>query len=134
MVLKSLLSLGAVAAAFHCFAIAQELQIDTKALDTSGIVSTHPAKGKKNKGALGAESPTNNGASDQAAHAANRQFGELEGWSPGKEPPPSKYAVDRRKKHEDAADGSAHGEGGAIKPSVRPTGMSGGNVGMGMSF
>ncbi len=134
MVLKSFLSLGVVAVAFHSFAIAQELQIDTKALDASGIVSAHPAKGKKNKAALGAESQTNNGATNQPATAANRQFGELEGWSPGKEPPPSKYAVDRRKKHDEAADGSAHGESGTIKPSMRPTGMSGGNVGMGMSF
>ncbi len=78
MVLKSFLSFGVVAVAFHSFAIAQEMQIDTKALDTSGIVSTHPAKGKKNKAALGAESETNSGASDQPAHAANRQFGELE--------------------------------------------------------
>ena len=130
MIWKSFLSLTVIAAAFNTIALAQELQIDTKALDTSGIVSTYPAKSKKNKAALGAESRTNNGASDQPAHAANRQFGELEGWSPGKEPPPSKYAI---KKRDDAAAGDQSG-GGAMKPSVRPTGMGGGNVGMGMSF
>ena len=129
MIWKSFLSLAAVAAAFNAVAVAQELQIDTKALDTSGIVSTHPTKSKKNKAALGGE-PQTNGAKDQPAHAANRQFGELEGWSPGKEPPPSKYAV---KKRDDAAAGDQSGSS-VIKPSVRPTGMSGGNVGMGMSF
>jgi hypothetical protein len=128
MIWKSFLSLTVIAA-FNTVALAQELQIDTKALDTSGIVSTHPAKSKKNKAAVGTE-PQTNGAKDQPAHAANRQFGELEGWSPGKEPPPSKYAV---KKDDDAAGGGQSG-GGAMKPSVRPTGMGGGNVGMGMSF
>jgi hypothetical protein len=130
MIWRSFLSLTLIAAAFSTVTVAQELQVDTKALDTSGIVSTHPAKSKKNKAALGAGPQTTNGASDQPAHAANRQFGELEGWSPGMEPPPSKYTV---KKRDDAAAGDQSGSS-AIKPTVRPTGMSGGNVGMGMSF
>jgi hypothetical protein len=129
MIWKSFLSLTLVAASFSTVAVAQELQIDTNALDTSGSVVTHPAKSKKNKAVHGAE-PQIGGAKDQPAHAANRQFGELEGWSPGKEPPPSKYAV---KKRDDAAAGDQSGSS-VIKPSVRPTGMSGGNVGMGMSF
>ncbi len=125
---KKLLFLATTTVAFNYSAVAQELQIDTKALDTAGIVSTHPAKNKKRKSAPIAGAETNAGAADQSGHAANRQFGELEGWSPGKEPPPSRYAV---KKHNDI---DSQSEGGAIKPTVRPTGMSGGNVGMGMSF
>jgi hypothetical protein len=130
MIWKCFLSLTMVAAAFNTVALAQELQIDTKALDTSGVVSTHPTKSKKSKAVPKTEGQTSSGATEQPGHGANRQFGELEGWSPGKEPPPSKYAV---KKRDDAAGGDQNGSS-AIKPTVRPTGMSGGNVGMGMSF
>jgi hypothetical protein len=127
MIWKRFLFLVSASVVFDSVTIAQELQIDTNALDTSGIVSTHPAKSKKSKATPKAEAQSNG---EQPSHAANRQFGELEGWSPGKEPPPSKYAV---KKRDEAAEGSQSGAG-SIKPSVRPTGMSGGNVGMGMSF
>ncbi len=130
MIWKSFLSLTVIAAAFNTVALAQELQFDTKALDTSGVVSTHPTKNKRSRAVPKTEAQTSSGANEQPGHGANRQFGELEGWSPGKEPPQSKYAV---KKRDDAAAGG-QSEGGAIKPTVRPTGMSGGNVGMGMSF
>jgi hypothetical protein len=130
MISKWFLFLAVASVGFNSALIAQELQIDTKALDTSGSVSEHPAKNKKIKAAPKAEAQSNTGAGGQLGNVANRQFGELEGWSPGKEPPPSKYAV---KKHDDAANSGPSG-GNAIKPSMRPTGMTGGNVGMGMSF
>lgn len=65
-------------------ASAQQLQVDPSALDTSGAVSTAP-KAKKAKAQqsprAGAQQPQQQGGS------GNRQFGELEGWSPGKAPP-----------------------------------------------
>ncbi|MFO1123880.1 MAG: hypothetical protein U1E25_00365 [Methylocystis sp.] len=60
---------------------AQQLQVDPNALDTSGAVST-PPKAKKAK----AQQSQSGGAAQQQG-GGNRQFGELEGWSPGKNPP-----------------------------------------------
>jgi hypothetical protein len=70
-------------------AIAQELQLDPKALDTTGAASSVSAK--RTKGKKGAAAPQAQGAAGKpAAGVPNRQFGELEGWSPGKAPPKGK--------------------------------------------
>lgn len=103
-------------------AVAQETQfeapaLDTKALDT-GAPSTAPkAKGKKAKtpSAPVASAP---GAAKPAAGGPNRQFGELEGWSPGKEPP--KPAEKQR------GSAPAQGAGMGMSPS--------GNMSVGLPF
>jgi hypothetical protein len=69
-------------------ASAQELQFDAKALDASGASST-PHKGKK-----AAAKPQAASAAEKPAKNENRQFGELEGWSPGKAPPKKKEKSD----------------------------------------
>jgi hypothetical protein len=58
-------------------------------LDTSALGAPGPAKGKKAK-------PQSAGADKSAPNAKgeNRQFGELEGWSPGKTPPKAKEKQD----------------------------------------
>ncbi len=68
-------------------AFAEELSIDSQSLDTSGDA----AKPKKKR----ASKPKQQPASAPAAKATgtpggDRQFGELEGWSPGKAPPKKK--------------------------------------------
>jgi hypothetical protein len=73
-------------------AVAQELQLDPKALDTSGAGSVQTKRGK---GKRGADANAQQGASGKpAANGPNRQFGELEGWSPGKAPPKPKEKDD----------------------------------------
>jgi hypothetical protein len=68
-------------------AFAQELSIDPKALDASGAASQ--PKGKK--GAGKAQTGKAQGAAGgQAGKTQDRQFGELEGWSPGMAPPGKK--------------------------------------------
>ncbi|PPC85126.1 MAG: hypothetical protein CTY36_19135 [Methylocystis sp.] len=71
-------------------ASAQQLQADPGAPDASGSVTTQP----KAKKAKAQQSPrANAGASagqQQQGGGGNRQFGELEGWSPGKAPPGGK--------------------------------------------
>jgi hypothetical protein len=58
-------------------------QLDPSALDTSGSVSTAP----KAKKAKAQQSPRAGAQQQQQGGGGNRQFGELEGWSPGKAPP-----------------------------------------------
>ncbi len=75
-------------------AVAQELQLDPKALDTSGASSVQvKRKGKKGADA-GAPQAGQSGKAGASASGPNRQFGELEGWSPGKEPPKPKDGRD----------------------------------------
>lgn len=65
-------------------ASAQQWSVDTKALDTGGAAAQpKPKKAKQTAGR-----PDNSGKSD--GKTENRQFGELEGWSPGKAPPKKK--------------------------------------------
>ena len=75
-------------------ALAQQLQADPGALDASGSVTTQP----KAKRAKAQQSPrANAGASQQQqGGAGNRQFGELEGWSPGKAPPGGKQKEEEK--------------------------------------
>lgn len=70
-------------------ASAQQLQVDPGALDASGSVTTQ-SKAKKAKAQ---QSPrAGAGQQQQQGGGGNRQFGELEGWSPGKAPPGGKPA------------------------------------------
>jgi hypothetical protein len=62
-------------------AIAQELSLDPKALDATGAAAKPAAKKAKSRGAAPSAK------ADDKAKVENRQFGELEGWSPGKAPP-----------------------------------------------
>jgi hypothetical protein len=71
-------------------AFAQELSLDPNSLDTTGgannATSEKPARKKAAKPRAAAPSAK----ADDKAKAENRQFGELEGWSPGKAPPKPK--------------------------------------------
>lgn len=91
MRLRSHLSIVVVlaCAALAGAAAAQEWSLDTKSLDTGALGAAAPAKSKK----AGAAVPRQDagGKPDKGApKTENRQFGELEGWSPGKSPPKKK--------------------------------------------
>ena len=116
-----ILSVVAIAAGLGApIALAQEVQLDPNALDLPA-----PAKpaGKKAKGAA---APTTAGAAAQpqaqqgGKPRPDRQFGELEGWSPGKEPP----------KPKDAPNAGASSTSNSMPVKVSP----GGNMGTGFSF
>ena len=92
--------------------LAQELSVDPKALDPSGAASKPKAKKPKQAAAPGATA-----AKPTGKPGGDRQFGELEGWSPGKAPP-------KEEKEEDPA-GPAKGAVG-ITPS--------GNMSVGLPF
>jgi hypothetical protein len=95
---------------------AQELQLDPHAFDAPAAVKS---AGKKAKGAV---APSNPAAQQQQGGKPrpDRQFGELEGWSPGKEPPKPKDAPNTGK--------SSGGESMPVKMSP------GGNMGTGFTF
>lgn len=94
---------------------AQEVQFDTKALEASGA-SPAPAKRKGRKAA--APEAQQQPAAQGPKGGANRQFGELEGWSPGKEPP----------KPKDSIETTTGSSGGKPAVSVTPSGSM--NVGL----
>jgi len=86
-------SLLVAALIFGGAAVAQELQLDPKALDTGGAGAGSSVQTKRGKGKKGASAVANGqqaAPGKPAAGGPNRQFGELEGWSPGKEPPKPK--------------------------------------------
>jgi hypothetical protein len=120
--------LAAVFLAGTAAAVAQEVQfdskaLDTKALDTSGA-SAAPAKRKGKKAAAAPDSqPQQPAAQGGAKPGANRQFGELEGWSPGKEPPKPKDKYDPDAK-------SATSPAAAGRVNVTPSG----NMNVGLPF
>jgi hypothetical protein len=102
-------------------AIAQELQVDPGALSANGSVQpTTKRKGKKGADAAATQS----GGSRPAAQPGgpNRQFGELEGRSPGKAPPKPKDKYD-------PATPSAP-SGGKMPVGVSPSG----NMSVGLPF
>lgn len=114
LLLVSALVIGAGAPA----ALAQELQLDPKALDASVAPAAPKTKGKKGR-PLGTQTsgPTADGK-NAGGHSPDRQFGELEGWSPGKAPP---------KPQDRAAPASAPGKAPiAVSPS--------GNMQVGVPF
>lgn len=63
----------------------QGLQYDGKALDANGAAA--PQKSKKGKTAKTAAPADAQSGKTPKASGGDRQFGELEGWSPGKTPP-----------------------------------------------
>jgi len=80
----------AVLVAWAGAASAQELNVDAKALDASGAASTQkPRKGKKAQKQTQPAQPAAS-TNGKPAPGGDRQFGELEGWSPGKSPPKGK--------------------------------------------
>jgi len=100
-------------------AFAQELQVDSNALDPSGASVTTRRKGKKTVAA-----PPSQGASKQGGQQSggpNRQFGELEGWSPGKAPP---------KSDKDSTPTAAAPRKGSVPIGVSPSG----NMSVGLPF
>lgn len=101
-------------------ALAQELQLDPKALGASVAPAGPTVKGKKAKGQAGGAT-----AGKPAANGPNRQFGELEGWSPGKAPPPKPGETPvKTQSNEKAEDAKAP-----------PIGMSpSGNMAIGLPF
>ncbi|QGM98575.1 hypothetical protein [Methylocystis parvus] len=115
-------SLFVLALTFGSAAVAQELQLDPKALDTSGAASSSSVqtkRGKGRKGNAGTEAVGQQPAQGKpAAGGPNRQFGELEGWSPGKAPP----------KPKDQPDSTPAGS--KVPVNVTPSG----NMGAGFAF
>ncbi len=80
--LATVLLTGVVAASA---VLAEELSVDPNALDSSGAASKPKAKKPKLAAEAGATAAKPNGKP-----GGDRQFGELEGWSPGKAPPKDK--------------------------------------------
>lgn len=96
-------------------ASAQQLQVDPSALDASGAVSAQP-KAKKAKA-----QQSQRGAQQQQGGGGNRQFGELEGWSPGKAASPG-----GKPKEEEAS---------SLPKGALPIGVSpSGNMSVGLPF
>ncbi len=98
-------------------AVAQELQVDPKAFDTSGASVQVKRKGKK-----GVDAAAPQAGGKPAANGPNRQFGELEGWSPGKAPPKTKEELQREEQT------TSNPAKGAV--NVSPSG----NMGVGLPF
>ena len=95
---------------------AQEIQIDTNQIEKPAKIA--PAKKTKETNKLADPAkPT----AEHKTGGPDRQFGELEGWSPGKEPP--KDPKDANTK------GTSSSTGGA-KVSTTPSG----NMGIGLGF
>lgn len=84
MRLRPLFSIAAVLALVASAAVAQDWSLDTKSLGSSA-----ESKAKKGKQQAVAK-PDDSSKSDKKGKVENRQFGELEGWSPGKSPPKKK--------------------------------------------
>ncbi len=108
--LAAALLIGVVAAPA---VFAEELSVDPKALDATGAASKPKAKKPKQGTA-----PAATAAKPTGKPGGDRQFGELEGWSPGKTPP-------KDRKDETPSGGPAKGPVG-ITPS--------GNMSVGLPF
>jgi hypothetical protein len=87
-------SILVLALAFGGAAVAQEAQLDPKALDTGAAPSVQTKRGKGKKGAEAAAPSAPGKPAAGGPNVPNRQFGELEGWSPGKAPPKPKDRED----------------------------------------
>ena len=99
-------------------ASAQQLQVDPGALDAAGSVTTQP----KAKRAKAQQSPRAGAGQQQQQGVGNRQFGELEGWSPGKAPPGGKQK-------------EKEGETSSLPKGGLPIGVSpSGNMSVGLPF
>ncbi len=102
-------------------ALAQEVQFDTKALEP-GATNPAPVKRKGKKAAAPDAQQQPAQGTQGAKTGPNRQFGELEGWSPGKAPPNPKDKYD--------ADPNASSSSGKPAVSVTPSG----NMNVGLPF
>jgi hypothetical protein len=108
-------SVAALVAALASSAVrAQDFQLDTKALDPS---VAGKSAGKKAKGAVAPAGAAATAGKTGGKPPADRQHGELEGWSPGKTPPSAE---------------EKDTNGGSGRPAVTMT--PSGNVGTGFSF
>ncbi|QGM44757.1 hypothetical protein [Methylocystis heyeri] len=87
---------------------AEELSLDAQSLDTSGVPAK--SKGKKASKAKQQQNAPTAAAKASGTPGGDRQFGELEGWSPGKAPP-------KKKEDDNSSSGPAKGPVG-----VSPTG------------
>jgi hypothetical protein len=87
-------------------------------VDTAPQAPAGQPKAKKGRQAAASQQ---GGQSQGAGKAENRQFGELEGWSPGKSPP---------KKKEKEESGSRFGGRGSAPVSMSPSG----GMAVGMPF
>ncbi len=99
-------------------ASAQQLQVDPGALDASGSVTTQP----KAKRAKAQQAPRAGAGQQQQGGGGNRQFGELEGWSPGKAAPGGKQ--------KEKADETPSSPNGKLPIGVSPSG----NMSVGLPF
>ncbi|MEF3365161.1 hypothetical protein V3H18_01300 [Methylocystis sp. 9N] len=116
-----LLAAAFMIAASGLAASAQEVQFDPKSLDDPGAATASPkAKGKKARAPQG--SVQGAGPQQQGGRTPDRQFGELEGWSPGKAPPPKPG-----EKETTPSSGSAKG---SMPIGVSPSG----NMSVGLPF
>jgi hypothetical protein len=68
-------------------AVAQELSVDANSLDTSSVGAKAPGKKAAAKTGASGQGAKSEG---KTGKTPDRQFGELEGWSPGKAPPAEK--------------------------------------------
>lgn len=94
-------------------ALAQDLQLDMKGLEAP---NKKPAAKKSKETSI-----TSDPSSERKSGGPDRQFGELEGWSPGKEPPKDPKDPNNAKSSEDK---------GGTKVTTTPSG----NMGMGFGF
>ena len=95
---------------------AQEAQYDAKGLEVTGAA---PQKPKKAKAAKKTATPAEAQPTKTGKPGGDRQFGELEGWSPGKAPP----------KAEDKETSS-----GPSRPATGVSVTPSGNLGIGLPF
>jgi len=96
---------------------AQELQLDPHAFDAPAVAKPD---GKKAKGSVAPSNPAASTQHQGGKPRPDRQFGELEGWSPGKEPP----------KPKDAPNTGSSGSSNSMPVKMSP----GGNMGTGFTF
>ena len=101
----------------YSLAHAQDFQIDTNAIKAPAKGAT----GKKSKDQAKTADPSK-ATGEHKAGGPDRQFGELEGWSPGKEPP------------KDPKDASSTPAGGPSGRGTRVTSTPNGGVGVGLGF
>ena len=109
-----------IAASAPSAIMAQDLQIDTKALETT----TKKPSAKKSKDTSLTSDPSSL-STERKAGGPDRQFGELEGWSPGKEPP-----KDPKDPNNNTNNTKTTPATGGTKLSTTP----GGNMGVGFGF
>jgi len=117
---RRFLFVAVAAGAFVLPAAAQELQFDSKSLDAGAAQPDGKKPAKSNAAKSNAAKPKPAQGQTSGKAGGDRQFGELEGWSPGKAPPKAKD-----KEADPFSNPSSHG-GIGVTPS--------GNMGIGLPF